>query len=305
MLSPKTYLDDNDSVDPDFFVNEVVTTPLEGVGQEVTISRPSSDELEILQLTSIIVNECSPTQSHPHCISSVDIILDHEAASVFSVTGSTKEDEQKDEDILAQIHPMILPLTQEFPSLFSPPDASPPPRDTVHDIVLKPDARPVKRAAYPLGASKLEAMKVQIKELSEKGWIEPSVSPWASPILFVKKKEGEWRLVIDFRDLNALTIDDSFPLPRVETLLHRAGKASVFSQIDLASGFHQIALAPLARAYTAFRLPEPVEGCTLWQWRVMPFGLRNAPPTFQRAMTKTLCGCEDFAVVLCRRHTSF
>ena len=249
------------------------------------------------QLVTILTHDYHPTDTHPHCIVSLEIICDLDSHSALSVTRATEEDEKSNKEIITQLPPLIRQLTTQFPELFSPPDAIPPPRDVVHDILLKPHVVPVKRAAYPLGVTKLEAMRIQIQELFKRDWIEPSHSPWASPILFVKKKEGEWRLVIDFRDLNALTVDNSYPLPRVETLLHRAGGASIFSQIDLASGFHQIALTPFARPCTAFRLPEPVEGCTLWQWRVMPFGLRNAPPTFQRAMTKTLQGCEDFAVV--------
>ena len=87
-------------------------------------------------------------------------------------------------------------------------------------------------------------------------------------------------MCIDFPDLNALTVDDSFPLLRLDLLLHRTGAARYFSKIDFASGFHQIALTLAARELTAFRLPEPVEGNTHWEWRVMPFGLKNAPPTF-------------------------
>ena len=105
-------------------------------------------------------------------------------------------------------------------------------------------------------------MRSQVQDLADMGWVVPSSSPWGAPILFVRKKGGEWRLCIDFRDLNALTIDDSFPLPRIETLLHRSGNAVVFSKIDLASGYHQIAIEPSSRAPTAFRLPEPVYGCT-------------------------------------------
>ena len=173
----------------------------------------------------------------------------------------------------------------------------PPPREVSHHIKLKPDVVPVRRPPYPLGEAKLAAMLTQVKELAEQQWISPSCSPWGAPILFVKKKEGEWRMCIDFRDLNALTVDDSFPMPRLDVLLQRAGNAKYFSKIDLASGFHQIALTPPSCELTAFRLPEPVLGCTHWQWNVMPFGLKNAPPTFQRAMTKVLQGNEAFAVV--------
>ena len=140
-------------------------------------------------------------------------------------------------------------------------------------------------------------MQEQISDLADKGWIVPSSSAWAAPILFVKKKEGTWRLCTDFRVLNALSLDDCFPLLRIETLLHRAGDASVFSKIDLASGFYQIAIDEGTKEMTAFGLPLLVKGHTLWHWTVMPFGLKNTPPTFQRAMTVALHGCEAFAVV--------
>ena len=86
----------------------------------------------------------------------------------------------------------------------------------------------------------------------------------------------------DFRDLNALTLDDSFPLPRIEVMLHRAGGATVFSNLDLASGFHQIALTEESKPLTTFCLPEPVEGNCLWQWTVMPFGLKT-PANFPKS----------------------
>ena len=118
-----------------------------------------------------------------------------------------------------------------------------------------------------------------------------------APILFVPKKNGELRMCVDYRDLNSVTVDDSFPLPRIEVMLHRAAKATIFSKLDLASGFHQIEVEVSSRPLTAFRLPEGVQGSSLWQWKVMPFGLRNAPPTFQRAMTQALAGLDHCAVV--------
>ena len=90
---------------------------------------------------------------------------------------------------------------------------------------------------------------------------------------------------------------DRFPLPRIDLLLHRSAKACLFSKIDLASGFHQIEVFPHHRELTAFILPETVDGNSLWEWKVMPFGLVNAPSTFQRAMSVALRGCEDFAIV--------
>ena len=162
--------------------------------------------------------------------------------------------------------------------LFDPPDSEPPERSVKHHIQLLPDTVPIKRRPYPLAAPKLKEMHEQIKALVENSWVEPSTSPWGAPILFVPKKDSALRMCVDYRDLNAVTVDDSFPLPRIEVVLHRAAQASYFSKIDLASGFYQIEVEPTSRPATAFRLPEPVCGSSLWQWKVMPFGLRNAPP---------------------------
>ena len=98
---------------------------------------------------------------------------------------------------------------------------------------------PAARNAYPLSGTKLEAMREQTGELINKEWIVPSESPWAALILFVAKDgEKALRMCVDFRDLNALTIRDRFPLPRLDILLHKAVNAKVFSKLDLASGYH-------------------------------------------------------------------
>ena len=217
--------------------------------------------------------------------------------TLHSVTAGTPEEEGKREEWLESLEPELASLVREFPRLFQPPDAVPPDRTVKHRIQLKPNAVPVRRAPYIVGGEKLQAMKEQVSQLQRQGWIEPSTSPWGAPVLFVPKKEKVFRMCGDFRDLNALTIDDSFPLPRIEVMLHRAGGATIFSKLDLASGFHQISLSEESKPLTTFCLPEPVEGNCLWQWTVMPFGLKNAPPTFQRAMTLALKGCEEFATV--------
>ena len=219
------------------------------------------------------------------------------STTLFSVTANTMEEEQQLQQFYQTLDTELLTVVQRFDMVFAPPDKEPPERTVKHDIKLTKDACPIKRRPYPLPPHKLDAMHVQIRELETNGWIEPSSSPWGAPILFVPKKNGEWRMCVDFRDLNSVTIDDCFPLPRIEVMLHRASRATVFSKLDLASGFHQIAVESDARPLTAFRLPEPVNGSSLWQWKVMPFGLRNAPPTFQRAMTQALNGLEHCAVV--------
>ena len=172
-------------------------------------------------------------------------------------------------------------MVQKHEAVFAPPDREPPNREVKHTIKLHPDAIPMKRGPYLLPPHKLEVMHQQIGELVDKGWIEKSNSAWGAPILFVPKKSKEWRMCVDYRDLNAVTVDDSFPLPRIEVLLHRAGNSLYLTLIDLASGFHQIEVELGSRHFTAFRLPQASRGSALWQWTVMPFGLRNAPPRFR------------------------
>ena len=96
-------------------------------------------------------------------------------------------------------------------------------------------------------------------------WMEckATANVTGAPTILVPKKVDVFRLVVDYRDLNSVTVDDSYPLPRLEVLLYRAGRAKFFSKIDLASGFHQIEVHPGSRPMTAFRLPEPMEGCSL------------------------------------------
>ena len=198
----------------------------------------------------------------------------------LSVTASTLDEKLAVEQFRASLPVDLREVVDDAAELFNPPDNEPPERTVKHLIQLLPDTVPIKRRPYPLAEPKLKEMHSQIRALVENSWVEPSSSPWGAPILFVPKKDSALRLCVDYRDLNAVTVDDSFPLPRIEVVLHRAAQASYFSKIDLASGFHQIEVEANSRPLTAFRLPEPVCGSSLWQWKVMPFGLRNAPPTF-------------------------
>ena len=214
-----------------------------------------------------------------------------------SVTADSIEEQQQLQAFLLTLDQDLLEIVRKHESVFQPPDGKPPNRRVKHYIKLVPDALPIKRKPYPLPPHKLEAMTTQITELNKKGWIEKSQSAWGAPILFVPKKNGELRMCVDYRDLNAVTIDDCFPLPKIEVLLHRAANATHLTLIDLASGFHQVEVEEGTRPLTAFRLPHAACGSSLWQWTVMPFGLRNAPPTFQRAMTEALEGLEEFTLV--------
>ena len=126
-----------------------------------------------------------------------------------------------------------------------------------------------------------------------KGWIRPSCLPHGAPIILVRKKTGELRMTVDYRALNHQTKKDVYPLPRIDDLLDKLAKAKYLSAIDLASGYHQIAMAPEDIEKTAF-----VTRYGLYEYTVLPLGLCNAPSTFQRLMSEVMKGyIDDFVGV--------
>ena len=126
-----------------------------------------------------------------------------------------------------------------------------------------------------MSPSELAEVRRQLDEYLSKGWIRPSTSPFGAPILFVRKKDNTLRMCIDYRALNRLTVLDKYPLPRIDDLLDRLSKARVFSSIDLAQGYHQVAIRPGDEPKTAF-----LSRYGSYEFTVMPFGLTNAPSTF-------------------------
>ncbi|GJV06883.1 hypothetical protein Tco_1344539, partial [Tanacetum coccineum] len=115
-----------------------------------------------------------------------------------------------------------------------------PPRQVELCIDLIPGVAPVARAPYRLAPSEMKELSKQLQELLEKGFIRPSSSPWGAPVLFVKKKDGSFRMCIDYRELNKLTIKNRYPLPRIDDLFDQLQGSSVYSKIDLRSGYHQL-----------------------------------------------------------------
>ncbi|KAI3712410.1 hypothetical protein L1987_70966 [Smallanthus sonchifolius] len=146
-------------------------------------------------------------------------------------------------------------------------------------IDLIPGANPVARAPYRLVPSEMQELASQLQELSDKGFIHPSHSPWGAPVLFVKKKDGSFRMCIDYRELNKLTIKNRYPLPRIDDLFDQLQGSTCFSKIDLRSGYHQLRVQEEYIPKTAFR-----RRYGHYEFMVMPFGLTNAPAVFMDLM---------------------
>ncbi|GJW98248.1 putative reverse transcriptase domain-containing protein [Tanacetum coccineum] len=175
-----------------------------------------------------------------------------------------------------------VPVIRNFPEVF--PDdlpGLPPPRQVEFRIELVPGAAPVARAPYCLAPSELKELSDQLKELLEKGFIRPSSSPWGAPVLFVKKKDGSFRMCIDYRELNKLTVKNRYPLPRIDDLFDQLQGSSIYSKIDLRSGYHQLRIReediPIMAFWTRYGH---------YEFQVMPFGLTNAPAVFMDLMNR-------------------
>jgi len=139
----------------------------------------------------------------------------------------------------------------------------------------------VAKAPYCLAPSELQELASQLQELSDKGFIRPSSSPWGAPILFVKKKDGSFRMCIDYRELNKLTVKNRYPLPRIDDLFDQLQGATCFSKIDLRSGYHQLRVHEDDIPKTAFRTRYGH-----FEFTVSPFGLTNAPAVFMDLMNR-------------------
>jgi hypothetical protein len=186
-------------------------------------------------------------------------------------------------------------IFEEYKDVF--PDALPsqlPPRREIdHRIELQQQSLPTSRAIYRMSPAELDELKVQLKELIEAGFIQPSKSPFGAPVLFVKKKDGSMRMCVDYRDLNRITIKNRYPLPRVEELFDRLKGAKYFSKIDLRSGYHQVRIHPDDVPKTAFRTRYGH-----YEFLVLPFGLTNAPATFMHLMQSIFNSyLDDFVIV--------
>ncbi|GJS27525.1 putative reverse transcriptase domain-containing protein [Tanacetum coccineum] len=201
----------------------------------------------------------------------VHIPIDGETLIIRAQVMEKKSDEKRLEDI---------PVVREFPEVF-PEDLPglPPVRQVEFQIDLIPGAAPVARAPYRLAPSEMQELSNQLQELADRGFIRPSTSPWGAPVLFVKKKDGSFRMCINYQELNKLTVKNRYPLPRIDDLFDQLQGSSTYSKIDLRSGYHQLRVRDEDIPKTAFRTRYGH-----YEFQVMPFGLTNAPAVFMDLM---------------------
>lgn len=187
----------------------------------------------------------------------------------------------------------IQELLDQYASVFAIPTSLPPRRACDHHIPLMEGAQPVNIRPYRYSPELKTEIEKQIKEMLAFGVISPSSSPFASPVIMVRKKDGSWRLCVDYRHLNLITLKTKYPLPVIDELLDELTGASWFSKLDLRAGYHQIRLAPGEEYKTAFHTHNGH-----YQFIVLAFGLTDAPPTFQSVMNYDLAPVlRKFAVV--------
>ncbi|GJT31461.1 putative reverse transcriptase domain-containing protein [Tanacetum coccineum] len=190
--------------------------------------------------------------------------------------------DKKEEDKYEGKQLKDVPIVRDFPEVF-PEDLPglPSARPVEFQIDLIPRAAPVARVSYRLEPSEMKELLEQLQELSDKGFIRPSSSPWGAPVLFFKKKDGSFRMCIDYHELNKLTVKNRYPLPRIDDLFDQLQGSNIYSKIDLRLGYHQLRVREQDIPKTAFRTRYGH-----YEFQVMPFGLTNAPAVFMDLMNR-------------------
>ena len=254
---------------------------------QVRVCNPREEPIEIWPGTTIAIahpaeitrNACESNVSLNH-VSQTPLserVLPEKLQTMVENSSEFLNDEQKQK---------LWETVYEFQDVFESKDGELGQTSEVQHKINTGDARPIKQAPRRIPIHLRDEVDKAMKEMIDKGVIEPSDSPWSSPVVLVRKKDGSLRFCIDYRKLNEVTVPDAYPLPKMDEALDCLGGAKWFSTLDLASGYWQVEMDPEDKPKTAFATPSH----GLYQWLVMPFGLMNAPGTFERLIERIMKG---------------
>ena len=175
-------------------------------------------------------------------------------------------------------------LIHEYEHLF--PDIPTRTDKIYHDVIVE-DSKPVKQHPYRMNPLKRKYLQDEVNYLLENDFIEPSQSNYSSPCILVPKSNGTYRMCTDYRKVNSVTKTDSFPIPRIDDCIDKVGNSKYVTKFDLLKGFWQVPLTDRTKEVSAFATPNG-----LYQYKVMPFGMKNSPATFQRLVNNVICGLD-------------
>ena len=191
-----------------------------------------------------------------------------------------------DSDKRLELKQLILEYEHLFPDIPSRTDK------IYHDVDIIDGSKPVKQHPYRMNPVKQQYLREEVQYLLDNDFIEPSQSEWSSPCILVPKPDGTFRMCTDYRKVNSVTKTDTFPIPRIDDCIDNIGHAKYVTKFDLLKGFWQIPMTDRAKEISAFVTPDG-----LFQYKVMPFGMKNSPATFQRLVNRlisNLDGCKAY-----------
>ncbi|CAI5461758.1 unnamed protein product [Closterium sp. Yama58-4] len=247
----------------------------------VTLAKWAEPEPMTTRVNAITLKRAIKRGAQGYAVQLYEVVASEKIADIDTLCAAVPDD--------------VASIIRRYPEIFADdlPDGLPPQRPEDHRIELEPGAKPTVRSQWRLSQPELDELRKQLDYLLSKGFIRPSTSPYAAPILFTPKKDGGLRMCIDYRALNRITIKSRYPIPRADDLLDQLRGARFFSKIDLRGGYHQIRVFADDCPKTAFRTRY---GC--YEYTVMPFGLTNAPSTFQLTMNGVFRDMLDKKVIV-------